>query len=303
MYNNTKYLIVIMGPTAVGKSSLALDLAQKFDTEIISTDSRQVYRELNIGTAKPTEDDLQSVTHHFINHLSVSQQYSAARYEKEALEKIHEIFESKDIVVAAGGTGLYIRALCHGFDHIPPIPESVKREVDGLYALHGIEILQTELQQVDPGYWEVVDRNNSRRLSRALCVYRHTGRPFSSYLTGKIKRRDFKSIKIFLEQDREVLYQRINGRVDQMILAGLEDEVASLREYWSLPSLQTVGYQEWIPYFLGSRTRDEVIRLVKRNSRRYAKRQLTWFRKSHVDYYLQVSEIQKIESWLKQQFS
>ena len=279
MKNESKYLIVIAGPTAAGKSDLAISLAEQLATQIISADSRQIYKELNIGTAKPSEHDLERVKHHFINELSVIQPFSAAQFESQALSRLTTMFRNQNLAILCGGTGLYINALCFGLDEIPDVNPDIRQHFDLLFESEGIEVLQKLLRKQDPEYAQMVDMQNHRRLVRALGVMEVTGKPFSSFLGATPHTRFFKIIRILLTEDRTVLYKRIDDRVDQMILRGLEEEVRGLQHYRDLQALQTVGYQEWVPYFEGNIDREEVIRLIKRNSRRYAKRQMTWFRK------------------------
>ncbi|MBK8505415.1 MAG: tRNA (adenosine(37)-N6)-dimethylallyltransferase MiaA [Saprospiraceae bacterium] len=279
MKNESKYLIVIAGPTAAGKSDLAISLAGWLATEIISADSRQIYNELNIGTAKPSEKELDKVKHHFINELSVIQPFSAAQFETQGLSRLAKVFQYRNWAILCGGTGLYINALCSGLDQIPDVGPEVRQRFDLLFKSEGIEPLQQLLRQHDPEYADLVDIQNHRRLVRALAVMEVTGKPFSSFLQAKPQPRFFDTIRILLTEERTLLYQRIDDRVDQMISKGLEEEVRGLHHYSDLPALQTVGYQEWVPYFEGKIDKVEVIRLIKRNSRRYAKRQMTWFRK------------------------
>ena len=274
-----KHLIIIAGPTAVGKSSLALELAAHFSTEILSADSRQIYRKLDIGTAKPTIADRERIPHHLIDVCDITERFTAANYERAALAVLKRLFEQMDVAVACGGTGLYLRVLTQGLDDIPDVPTDIRTDLDKAFALHGIEPLQRELKSTDPQYYDQVDLHNPRRLIRALSVIRHTGSPFSQFLLGAPQARPFDIIPMVLQRDREVLYERINQRVDQMLLAGLEEEAHGLRAYADQPAMQTVGYQEWFPYFAGRYDRAEVVRLIKRNTRRYAKRQLTWLRK------------------------
>ena len=279
MKNPVKCLIVIAGPTAVGKSALALHLAHLLDTEIISADSRQIYREMDIGTAKPNASELAKITHHFVNELSIQDAFSASLFEEEGLKRLQSIFQTRDVAILCGGTGLYINALCKGLDQIPDVSIQIREHFDQKLAQEGIKVLQELLRNLDPEYAKVVDMANPRRLIRALGVIETTGRPFSSYLQQVAHPRPFHCIYILLTEDRSTLYQRIDQRVDSMIEQGLEKEVQRLLPYKDLQALQTVGYQEWFPYFAGIMDRAEAIRLIKRNSRRYAKRQLTWFRK------------------------
>lgn len=274
-----KHLIVIAGATATGKTSMAIELAKRFDTEILSADSRQFYREMTIGTAKPTEEELASAKHHFINSLSVKDDYSVGDFEKDALRVLDKIYESKDVAIMAGGSGLFIRAVCEGLDKFPEVPKKIKADLESLFRANGIESLQTELAQTDPDYYKIVDQQNPVRLQRALSVIRASGKPFSSFLNQPKPKRDFHPIYILLEMPREKLYQKINHRVDKMMETGLLKEVESLLPFGKFQSLQTVGYQELISYFNQELSLERAIELIKQNSRRYAKRQMTWFRK------------------------
>ncbi len=274
-----KTLIVIGGPTASGKTALAIALARHFGTEIISADSRQIYREMTIGTAKPSAEELAMVPHHFINTHSIHEHYSAGRYEREAFALLERLFQRYELLIAAGGSGLYLRALMEGFDTFPNIPEAIEREVEALYAREGLPALQRALATHDPEYYEQVDRHNPARLLRALKVIRATGKPFSAFRKNRPAPRPWRNLPVLLMPDRELLYERINHRADAMIEAGLLDEVRRLYPFRHLRPLQTVGYQEFFPWIEGQRPLEEAIRLFKRNTRRYAKRQMTWFRK------------------------
>lgn len=274
-----KYLIVIAGPTASGKTALAIELAKYFDAEIISADARQFFREMNIGTAKPSEEELSSVKHHFINSHSIVDSYSVGDYEKDVVAFLEDYYKKKDIAILAGGSGLYIRAVCEGVDKYPEVPEEIREELQLSYQQHGIEILQKELKKCDPDYYEKVDIQNPHRLIRAVEVFRASGKPFSSFQKSEKIKRPFKIIKIGLDWERERLYERINLRVVQMIDNGLEDEAKSLFPLKYLNALQTVGYQEFFSYFENKISRAEAINLIKQNTRNYAKRQMTWFRK------------------------
>lgn len=280
MKKPAKYLIVVAGPTAVGKSNLALHLAEWLATDIISADSRQIYRDLNIGTAKPSEAELQRVHHHFINELSITETFSAALFEEQGLNRLEQIFEKHRVAILCGGTGLYIQALCRGFDQIPEVDLAIRNHLDTQFIEQGLKPLQALLTKHDPEYAKIVDMSNHRRVIRALSVINSTGMPFSTFLNTNPIPRSFECINILLTEERKTLYDRINQRVDQMLELGLEQEVDGLIPYQNQQALQTVGYQEWFPYFSGEIDKGEVIRLIKRNSRRYAKRQMTWFRKS-----------------------
>ncbi len=275
----SKHLIVIGGATATGKTGLAIALARHFRTEILSADSRQFYREMSIGTAKPDEEELAAAPHHFINSLDVTDEYSVGDYERDALALLEKIFEKKEIAILVGGSGLFIRALCEGLDKFPPVPDGILEELERIFKDEGITPLQEELREKDPDYFQQVDQNNPMRLIRALSVCRASGKPFSSFRSGKKAKRPFTPIYILLQMDREKLYERINLRVDRMIEQGLVEEARKLFPHRHFNALQTVGYQELFEHFEGKITLEEAIEKIKQNSRRYAKRQATWFRK------------------------
>ncbi|WP_235292402.1 tRNA (adenosine(37)-N6)-dimethylallyltransferase MiaA [Portibacter lacus] len=270
-----KHLLVITGPTAVGKTALTIQLATEYQLEIVSCDSRQFYKEMNIGTAKPSVNELQLAPHHFINTLSISEDYSAGDFERDGLALLDKLFEKSDTVILTGGSGLYIKALCEGFDEFPDVPSVIFEKINQ----YPLEKLQAELSLKDPTYFQKVDIENKQRLVRALSVFESSGKPFSHFLGKRSRARNFTPTYVILNRNREELYERINLRVDQMIEQGLEAEAKELFPFRSYNSLQTVGYQEFFDYFDGKIERDEAIELIKRNSRRYAKRQLTWFRK------------------------
>ena len=274
-----KFLIVIAGPTASGKTKVAIKLAKYFDTEIISADSRQFYREMEIGTAKPTETERNEAKHHFVDFMSIHDAYSVGDFEKEVLELLEELYQKHQVVILAGGSGLFVRAVCEGLDEFPDVSPEIRAEVNALFKEKGLEALQEELQKVDPAYYDVVDKQNPMRLLRAIEVFRASGKPYSSFRKAKKATRPFTPIYIQLDTDRLVLYERINLRVDQMIQQGLIEEVRQLLPFKDMNALQTVGYQELFDYFDEKITKAEAIELIKRNSRRYAKRQMTWLRK------------------------
>jgi len=272
-----KYAIFLVGPTGVGKTDMAFRVAEALGTRIISADSRQVYKELNIGTAKPGEELLGRVRHHFIQHRSVRDNYNASMFETEALQVLERIFQKHDTVVIAGGSGLYIQALISGIDDVPGVdPEIRRRLLERLYD-EGLESLRFELKKLDPDSWASIDLKNPARILKALEVSLTTGKPYSSFLTRKSKQRDFTSLKIGLNMDRELLYTRIDRRVEDMMKNGLLEEVQSCMAYRELNALKTVGYKELFDYLDGHISLDRAIQLIKRNSRRYARRQLTWF--------------------------
>lgn len=275
---NNKYLICILGPTASGKTSLAIEAAKYFHTEIISTDSRQFYKEMSIGTAKPNAEELAEAKHHFIDSLSVEQDYSAGDFEEDALKKLDELYQTKDVVILAGGSGLYINAVLFGIDPFPEIKYETRLRTLNIFKEKGLEGLKDELRRLDPEYYIEVDLDNSRRLMRALEVCYASNKTYSSFRKKEPKHRNFKIIKIANDYDRDTLYNRINDRVDIMLQKGLEEEAKTLEKYKDLYALNTIGYKEFFSFFEGEISKEEAIELIKRNSRRYAKRQLTWFR-------------------------
>ena len=277
-YKN-KELIVIAGPTAVGKTSYAIELAQKYQTEILSADSRQFYRELQIGTAAPTKEELAAAPHHFIGNLSIHDYYNVSMYEQEAMQLIDKLFQEHDKLIVVGGSGLYIDALCYGIDDLPDADEKLRNEIKKRFAEEGIEYLQKEVARLDPEFYKVVDQNNHKRLQRALEVCLATGKTYSSQRTNKKKSRPFKIRKLVLNMERKLLYERINKRVDLMMEAGLLDEVKSLLAFSELNALKTVGYTELFRYIDGDISLEQAVTDIKTNSRRYSKRQVTWFKR------------------------
>ncbi len=270
-------LVSIVGPTAIGKTDLAIGLAQEFATEIISADSRQFFKELEIGTAKPSREELSTVKHHFINSHSIKQLYSAGEYGRDAKVILQELFTQKNPIIAVGGSGLYLKALWEGFDEIPDVDPSIRSGLNREFENFGLGALLNELKQADEEYYEQVDRNNGQRIIRALEVIRGTGQKFSSFRLSRVVNTSYENLKIGLNMGREALFDRINQRMDMMIEAGLFEEAATLIGYRAHNALQTVGYSEIFDFMDEKYDRDEAIRLLKRNSRRYAKRQLTWF--------------------------
>ncbi|MEI6412178.1 MAG: tRNA (adenosine(37)-N6)-dimethylallyltransferase MiaA [Bacteroidota bacterium] len=278
-----KKLIVIGGATATGKTALAIKLAQHFGTEIISADSRQFYRSMSIGTAKPNAEELAAAKHHFIDSLDVTQSYSVGEFEQDCLRLLDTLFLTQEYVILVGGSGLFIRAVCEGLDTFPEVPESILQQVEIGEQNGGLPWLQQQVQQLDPEYFKQVDRNNPARLRRALEVCLAAGQPYSSFRSGQKQTRPFRPIYLLLEVPRPTLYARIDARVDAMIAAGLEDEARDLLPFRHLSALRTVGYEEFFDYFDGHLTFPEAVDKIKQHSRNYAKRQATWFRK-HGDW-------------------
>jgi tRNA dimethylallyltransferase len=291
-------LIVLLGPTASGKTSVGIELAHWLDAEIVSADSRQVYGEMNIGTAKPSQEQLLQVTHHLIGHVSVKDDYNAGRYEKEALEVISGIFETKNRALVVGGSGLYIDALCHGLDELPPADSEFRQTLQQNLELYGMNYLQEELKKCDPEYFGKVDISNPVRLMRALEVFFVTGRPYSSFRSGRKISRNFSVIKIGLNPDREDLINCIDARTDQMMADGLLQEVISLVPFRNCNALNTVGYQELFACLDGECSLEEAVERIKINTRRYAKRQMTWFRKDLEITWFHPEETGKIQEFL-----
>jgi tRNA dimethylallyltransferase len=275
-----KKLIIIGGPTASGKTDCAIQLAQHFGTEILSADSRQFYKEMSIGTAKPQLSDLAKAKHHFIGNLSIHDAYSVGDFERDALAVLDTIFETHDTAIMVGGTGLYIRAVCEGLDVFPEVPLPIRDEFEAIFENEGIEPLQKLLQEVDYEYFIKADIHNPMRLIRALSVWKVSGKPFSSFRLGNKVERNFTPIYIALDLPREVLYDRINRRVDLMMAEGLLEEAKSLYPFKHLNALQTVGYSELFAHFDGEMTLEEAVDKIKQHTRNYAKRQMTWFRKN-----------------------
>ena len=281
--NNLKsphYLILIVGPTGVGKTDLCLALAQKYHTEVLSCDSRQFYQEMNLGTAKPSPQDLNRVQHHFINSLSIVEEYDVKQFEIEAIALLEKLFRKHSVVIMTGGSGLFADAVVNGLDEMPVLAPEIRESIIQEYHEKGLTFLQQEIQKLDPIYFAQVDQQNPQRLMRALEVIRGTGKPFSSFRVKSKKSRPFQVIQIGLERDRKELYERIDLRMDQMIYSGLFQEAELLFDQRHLNALQTLGYSEIFGFLEGKYDQEETTRLLKRNSRRYAKRQLTWFKKN-----------------------
>lgn len=270
-------LVMIVGPTASGKSALAVKLAKHFFTCVVSMDSRQVFRNMSIGTAVPTSEELSEAEHFFIRQRDLSQEYNAGQYERDAVELLDTLFKNRNVVIAAGGSGMYVRALEEGMDDMPDVDLNLRNHLQDILLTQGIAPLRERLQEMDPKYYSQVDINNPQRIMRALEVCIQTGRPYSEIRLGKKQKRDFNIIKIGVTYPREILYERINSRVDMMIAQGLEKEARSLIEFRDKNAMRTVGYSEMFRYFNGEISFDEAVNLIKQNTRHYAKRQMTWF--------------------------
>ena len=296
---NTKHLIVIVGPTAIGKTSLSINLAKYYNTEIISADSRQFFKELLIGTAPPSKKELSIIRHHFVQHISIEEEYNVGKFEKQAIKKIEELFCFKDKLILVGGSGLYIDAICYGLDEMPKISSRIRDEIRQLYKNKGINFLLSELKEKDPIFYEQVDKRNPHRLMRALEVIYSANKPFSSFRKRKVKKRNFNIVKVGLQiGDRNNLYNKINTRVDYMIKKGLIEEVESLKKHRNKNALQTVGYKEIFEYFDGKHTLEEAIDKIKQNTRRFAKRQITWIKRDKDITYFSPSKINDIINFI-----
>jgi len=276
---NNKTLLYITGPTAIGKSKISIFLAKKLNSEIISSDSRQFYKEMAIGTSVPSINDLKTVKHHFIQHKSILEDYSLGDFEKDCIKTINQKFKNHDLLIMTGGSGMYADSIIYGIDKFPEIDKKIRNNLISLFKKNGIKYLQKMLKENDPIYFSKIDLNNHQRIIRALEVSKFTGKPFSSFLGKKKAKRKFKTKILIIEEDRNKLYEKINNRVDLMIKNGLENEVKSLIRHQNKNSLQTVGYKEFFEFFNGKLTRNEAILKIKKNTRNYAKRQITWNKK------------------------
>jgi len=287
-------LIVILGPTGIGKTEVAIKVATELDTYIISADSRQVFKELNIGTAVPSPSQLKKIKHYFIQHKSIHDYYSASIYEQEVISLLKKQFPVKEKIIIVGGSGLYIDAVCEGIDDIPDVDPEIRKKVEEKLNSEGVNSLRNDLRLLDPDSYKRVDLKNPKRIQRAVEICLSTGKPYSSFLTDQNKKRDFKILKIGLNKKREELYEMINNRVEEMVKAGLVEETKKLFQYRNLNSLNTVGYKELFDHFDGKTNLAESIELIKRNTRRYAKRQITWFQKDKNIHWFKPSDIDKI---------
>lgn len=300
---NDKYLIVIAGPTASGKTATAIEIAKALNTVIISADSRQFYKEIPIGTAAPTKEELAQVQHYMIHNLNVEDRYDVADYEKDVLILLKQLFLDHDTVVMTGGSGLFIDAVCNGLDSIPDISEDTRIKVNELYLEGGLIALQNELQNIDPEYYDTVDKYNPRRLQRAIEVFYQTGLPYSSFRKNNVKKRDFKIIKLAILWDRNELITRINKRVENMVHDGLVEEARNMYHKRHLNSLNTVGYKEIFRYFDGKISLNEAIEQIKISTRQYAKRQMTWLRKNNDYQWFSIDEIPKMIEYINSEIS
>ncbi len=300
---DNKFLIVIFGPTAVGKTAVAVKVAEALKTEILSSDSRQLYKELTIGTAVPSKEYLSRVKHHFIRTISVADYYNASKFEFDALEMLRHLYASYNEVVMTGGSGLYINAVLQGIDDLPTIDPGIRNELKDELNEKGIAYIQEEVKTIDPVYYNRVDIKNPKRLLKALEVHRMTGRPYSEFLTQPKKERHFIPLLIGLDLEREMLYERINGRVDKMIEAGLLEEAHKLYPQRHLNALNTVGYRELFRYFEGKCSLDEAIEKIKANTRKYARKQLTWFRRYKEALWFRPDEHEQVIAHINAQIS
>lgn len=298
-----KYLVVIAGPTASGKTSTAIKVAHALGTVIISADSRQFYKEIPIGTAAPTSKERGEIQHYMVHNLSVEDEYNVADYEQDVLNLLNKLFLEHDTVVLTGGSGLFIDAVCNGIDAMPDISEENRKAAEELYKKGGLLALQDEVQRLDPEYYEIVDKENPRRLQRAIEVCYQTGKPYSSFRNNTVKHRDFKVIRTALLWERNELIRRINKRVEDMIAEGLVEEAKAMYPKRHLNSLNTVGYKEMFEYFDNKITFDEAVEKIKTSTRQYAKRQMTWLRKNNDYKWFTIDEIDNMIGYIKSQLS
>ena len=297
--NSEKVIILIQGPTGIGKTSLSIKLANHFNTEIISCDSRQFYKELKIGTSPPSIEELQKIKHHFIQNISINDSYNVSKFEIDANKKINELFKIYNKIIVVGGSGLYANALCNGIDDIPAISENTRDKIQELYQNKGIEYLRDILYKKDKMYFNSVDLQNPRRIIRALEVIYETNKTFSYFRKNTTKKRDYKIIKIGLKIDRDCLYERINNRVDLMIKIGLINEVKSLMKHKNKNALKTIGYNEIFDHIEGKLSLDKAIEEIKKNSRRFAKRQITWLKRDNEIKYFHPKNTDKIIKFIE----
>lgn len=293
-----KNLIIIAGPTAVGKTALSIELAKHYNCPVISADSRQFYKEMRIGTAKPSVEEMQGVAHYFIDNISIHDTYNVGQYEREAIDCIGKLFKQHDTIILVGGSGLYINAVMNGVDEFEEIPAEIREQLIKDFEEKGLSFLQEELKSKDEVYYNQVDLNNPQRMMRALEVCMHTKKTYSSFRKKEKKERSFNTINLLINTEREVLYQRVNKRVDKMMEQGLLEEVKNLYPNKHLNALNTVGYKELFDFIDGKITLEEAVHLIKQNSRRYAKRQLTWFNHQGDFESFEPSDLEKIKAYL-----
>lgn len=293
-----KSLVVISGPTGIGKTGISIDIALKLDTSVVSADSRQIYKELKIGTAVPSQKQLEKIKHYMIGNKSIHEYYNASMFEFEVLDILTELFKTKNAVLLTGGSGMYINAVCRGIDDLPTVDPRLRQELKNRWQTEGIESLRFELKRLDPDYYNEADLKNPKRILKALEICLMTGIPYSSLRTNKNKTRNFKTIKIGLNRHRDELYDIINRRVDKMIEHGLIEEARQFNKIRELNSLNTVGYKELFGYFNNEYSLEKAIELIKRNSRRYAKRQLSWFNRDQEITWFHPDEKQKIMEYI-----
>ena len=295
---STKRIIIIVGPTAIGKTALSIELAKTLNTEIISCDSRQIYKELRIGTAPPNKQELAKVKHHFIQNISVTDSYNAGSFELDAIQLIAELHKDNDSIIVVGGSGLYVDAICKGFDKMPSISSQLRRNLNRQLEEKGIGWLQEEVKELDPEFYNACDTSNPQRLLRALEIIKETRKTFSSFKTETTKQRPFNIIKIGLTIDRALLYNNINNRVDNMLEKGLLDEVYSLIPHQQLNALQTVGYKELFAFYNNETTLETAVSNIKQNTRRFAKRQITWFKKDKNTKWFESHQTEEIKTFI-----
>lgn len=294
-----KTLLVIAGPTAVGKTSFGIRIASHFNSEIISADSRQIYQETTIGTAVPSTEELASIRHHFIQTTSVTRPYNASMFEFQVLDRLEELFKKHDVILMVGGSGLYINAVCHGIDDLPSVDQALRENLLSRYEHEGLESLSRELLKLDPVSYAQVDLNNPMRVLKALEITLQTGKPYSSFLSATRKERSFQILRIALDMDRELLYSRINRRVETMMEMGLLDEVKGLKHLRKYTAMKTVGYRELFRHLDGELLLDEAVDLIQRNTRKFARKQLTWFRKDNLYQWFSPEDEESILRWIK----
>lgn len=298
-----KVLLVMAGPTAVGKTSCGIEVASHFGTEIISADSRQIYQETTIGTAVPSPEELALVRHHFIQTISVKESYNASIYENQVLERLEQLFKVQDLVLMVGGSGLYIDAVCEGIDDLPTVDPDLRNELQEKLETEGLEVLTQLLSRLDPVSYAKVDLKNPMRVLKALEISIQTGTPYSSFLSETKKERPFRILRIALDLDREILYQRINSRVDQMMEAGLMEEVKQVQDLKGYTAMKTVGYRELFQVLDGKLSLEEGVDLIKRNTRKFARKQLTWFRKEKRYQWFSPDKCREVIAWVEKESS